>query len=110
MFEILEHPADIGFRAFGGTLEELFANAAVALVSIACEIEEVAPRTEYALSAPGTDYETPPGERVRRGAEGKRGAGAPRRRTPFPPRGPDKNSWLETCLGGVRTRSPGSDS
>src|ERR1039457_4319106 len=58
MFEILEHPADIGFRAFGGTLEELFANAAVALVSIACEIEEVAPRTEYALSATGTDYES----------------------------------------------------
>src|ERR1019366_4188453 len=58
MFEILEHPADIGFRAFGGTLEELFANAAVALVSIACEIEEVAPRTEYALSATGTDHES----------------------------------------------------
>lgn len=58
MFEILEHPADIGFRAFGGELEELFANAAVALVSIACEIEDVAPRTEYALSATGTDYES----------------------------------------------------
>src|ERR1039458_4035648 len=58
MFEILEHPADIGFRAFGGTLEELFANAAVAMISIACEIEDVAPRTEYALSATGTDYES----------------------------------------------------
>jgi SHS2 domain-containing protein len=28
MFEILEQPADIGFRAFGGMLAELFANAA----------------------------------------------------------------------------------
>jgi len=58
MFEILEHPADIGFRVFGGTLEELFANAAVAMVSIACEIEDVVPRIEYALSATGTDYES----------------------------------------------------
>ena len=58
MFEILEHPADIGFRAFGGTLKELFANGAVAMVSIACEIEDVAPRIEYALSAAGTDYES----------------------------------------------------
>ena len=31
---------------------------AVALVSIACEIEEVPPWTEYALSATGTDYES----------------------------------------------------
>jgi len=23
-FEVLEHPADIGFRAFGGTLPDLF--------------------------------------------------------------------------------------
>jgi SHS2 domain-containing protein len=58
MFEILEHPADIGFRAFGGTLEELFATAAAALVSITCEIEDVAPRIEYALSATGTDCES----------------------------------------------------
>jgi SHS2 domain-containing protein len=58
MFEILEHPADIGFRVFGGTLAELFANAAVAMLSIACEIGEVAPRIEYALSATGSDYES----------------------------------------------------
>lgn len=58
MFEILEHPADIGFRAFGGTLEDLFANAAVAMLAIAYEIEDAAPRIEYALSAAGTDYES----------------------------------------------------
>jgi len=29
-FEVLEHPADIGFRAFGGTLPELFARSALA--------------------------------------------------------------------------------
>jgi SHS2 domain-containing protein len=58
VFEILEHPADIGFRVFSGTLAELFANAAVAMLSIGCEIEDVAPRVEYALSATGTDYES----------------------------------------------------
>src|SRR5215469_10241325 len=30
-FEILEHPADIGFRAFGGTLASVFESAALAL-------------------------------------------------------------------------------
>jgi hypothetical protein len=34
-FEILEHPADIGFRVRGGTLVELFENAAAAMLSIA---------------------------------------------------------------------------
>jgi len=57
-FEILEHPADIGFRAFGGTLAELFENAASALLLIACEIEDVVPRYAYQLRAEGTDYES----------------------------------------------------
>ena len=34
-FELLEHTADIGFRVWGSTLEELFENAAAALVSFA---------------------------------------------------------------------------
>lgn len=58
MFEILEHPADIGFRAFGATLEDLFAQAAVAMLSIACDLAPVAPRIEYELSAGGADYES----------------------------------------------------
>ncbi|HTQ55746.1 MAG TPA: archease [Bryobacteraceae bacterium] len=58
MFELLEHPADIGFRAFGETREELFANAAGAMLSIACEIGEVEPRCEYELSATGGDDES----------------------------------------------------
>ena len=57
-FEILEHPADIGFRAFGATPEELFENAAVALVSIAGEVEDVEPRQEYPLQASGSDTES----------------------------------------------------
>jgi len=58
VFEVLEHPADIGFRAFGATLPELFANSAVAMLTIACELEQAAPREEYAISATGSDYES----------------------------------------------------
>jgi SHS2 domain-containing protein len=57
-FEILEHPADIGFRAFGATLPELFANAATAMLSIACDLEKVAPKAEYPIAAAGSDYES----------------------------------------------------
>jgi SHS2 domain-containing protein len=57
-FQILEHPADIGFRAFGGTLPELFENSALALVSISSEIEDVEPRLEYPLEADGSDWES----------------------------------------------------
>ena len=57
-FELLEHPADIGFRVFGRTLPELFENAALALVSIAYEVESVTPESEYTLTASGTDYES----------------------------------------------------
>ncbi len=47
-FEILEHTADVGFRAWGTSLSELFANAARAMMDIAtdaavsqCEMLEV---------------------------------------------------------------------
>ncbi len=36
-FEIIEHPADIGFRCRGRTREELFANASLAMMSLACD-------------------------------------------------------------------------
>ena len=55
MFEILEHPADIGFRAFGDTLEELFANAAIAMLSIAGDPESADPREEYRISVESGD-------------------------------------------------------
>ncbi len=57
MFEILEHPADIGFRARGRTLAELFEQAGEAMASIALELEDIAPRREYPLSAEGPDLE-----------------------------------------------------
>lgn len=58
MFEVIEHTADIGFRATGATPAELFESAAEALVSTALEIEDVQPRTEYPLAAEGEDWES----------------------------------------------------
>ena len=43
-FEVLEHTADIGFRAWGATAAELFENAAQAMMSIAAETETIDPR------------------------------------------------------------------
>ncbi len=56
-FEIIEHPADVGFVAYGATLEELFANAAVALLSLGCELAGVEERDRRELEAAGADLE-----------------------------------------------------
>jgi SHS2 domain-containing protein len=58
MFELLEHPADIGFRVFGATPSELFANAAIAMLSIAADPAQVEPRQSWELTAEGSDYES----------------------------------------------------
>jgi SHS2 domain-containing protein len=58
VFEILEHPADIGFRAFGRTLPELFENAAYALLAIRADPEEVDPHEEFPILADGPDHES----------------------------------------------------
>ncbi len=57
-FEILEHPADVGFLARGRTLEELFANAALALMSLGWELEGVAERERREVTASGEDTES----------------------------------------------------
>ncbi len=54
-FRTLEHPADIGFEAFGPTREEVFANAARALFHLMVDLESVEPRTEAALQVEGSD-------------------------------------------------------
>lgn len=57
-FEILEHPADVGFLAYGATLEELFANAALAMMSLACELQAVEERESRAIEASAADVES----------------------------------------------------
>jgi SHS2 domain-containing protein len=57
-FEILEHPADIGFLAYGTTLEELFANAALAMISIAGDVEAVRETERREIDVTGENTES----------------------------------------------------
>ncbi|HEV3220026.1 MAG TPA: archease [Candidatus Acidoferrales bacterium] len=56
-FEILEHPADVGFFAYGATLEELFANAALAMISIGGDAERVREQERREIDVRGEDAE-----------------------------------------------------
>jgi SHS2 domain-containing protein len=58
VFEILEHTADIGFRACGRTKAEMFTNAALALESIAVTLNDVEPRCPYPVAVIGGDDES----------------------------------------------------
>ena len=57
-FEVIEHPADVGFRAYGATLEELFAHAGLAMMSLAYELEGVEERKRREIEASGADTES----------------------------------------------------
>lgn len=43
-FEWVEHPSDVGFRAFGRDLAEAFANAGIALFEIMTDTGKVEPK------------------------------------------------------------------
>ena len=58
MFEVLEHTADIGFRASAATEAAMLEQAALALVSIAVEIEGIEARHVYPIAASGDDPES----------------------------------------------------
>lgn len=57
-FEIVEHPADVGFVAYGATLEELFENAALAMMSLAGEVDAIEERDKREIQATGGDMES----------------------------------------------------
>ena len=57
-FRILEHTADVGFEAFGSTREEVFANAARALMDLSVDLETIQPPEEMTLQIPGPDVES----------------------------------------------------
>ena len=57
-FDLLEHPADIGFRARGATLEELFANSARALLSIILDPSDIRPLQSISIPGTGADRES----------------------------------------------------
>ncbi|MBI3670875.1 MAG: archease [Acidobacteria bacterium] len=56
-WEILEHPADVGFLAYGATPEELFTNAALAMISLGCDPAGVEEREWRQLEASGADLD-----------------------------------------------------
>jgi SHS2 domain-containing protein len=55
-FRFLDHPADVGFEAFGKTRQEVFANAASALTDLRVDISTVAPREAVEISVRGSDW------------------------------------------------------
>lgn len=57
-YEILEHPADIGFRVTAPTIARLFEGAAGAMLSIAGEPANTSPAGEYPFEASGSDVES----------------------------------------------------
>lgn len=56
-YRFLDHTADGRFRAFGATLEEAFANAALATASLMWDWEAVERRVDIAIEAEGRDAE-----------------------------------------------------
>jgi SHS2 domain-containing protein len=58
VFQVLEHPADVGFRATAPALPELFESAAAALVSIVLNPANVRESETVALAAQGDSIES----------------------------------------------------
>lgn len=56
-YRFFRHTADAKFRAFGQTLEEAFAHAALAVASLMWEWKKIAKNIEIAVTADGNDLE-----------------------------------------------------
>ena len=54
-FEWIEHPSDIGFRAYGRNLAEAFGNAALALFEVMTDTTKVEPREEVKIELGAED-------------------------------------------------------
>lgn len=57
-FEYLPHTADAKFRAYGRTLEEAVANAALAMVSLMWDVDKVVPRTREKVEIRARNFES----------------------------------------------------
>lgn len=57
-FEIMDHTADIGIRAFGNTEAEVFQNAAIGMFSLIAELENVQEISESSIEVEAEDFET----------------------------------------------------
>ncbi len=56
-FRYLDHTSDAKFQAFGRTMEEAFANAALATASLMWDVETIARKVRHPLSIQGKDLE-----------------------------------------------------
>ncbi len=54
-FEWVEHPSDIGFRAYGETLAEAFGNAGLALFEVMVDTSKVRPSEEVEVELEAED-------------------------------------------------------
>jgi len=57
-FRTLEHTADVGFEAFGSTREEVFANAARALMQFIVDLDMIVLSEKVAFEVSGPDPES----------------------------------------------------
>ncbi len=57
-FEIIDHTADVGIRAYGTDMKEAFANAAKALFSLITELDNVAEVTHRDIELTAPDQES----------------------------------------------------
>ncbi|MEM2108019.1 MAG: archease [Candidatus Bathyarchaeia archaeon] len=54
-FEFLEHTADVYIAAYGGTMEEAYENAALAMFEVMTDTEKVAPAIEETVEVEAED-------------------------------------------------------
>jgi len=54
-YKYIEHPSDVGFEAYGDTLEALFAHAAIALYSFMTDVEEIEEEEEREVAIKSED-------------------------------------------------------
>ena len=54
-FRYIEHPSDVGFEAYGATLDELFANAALAMYSFMTDVDAIPETEERAVAVQAED-------------------------------------------------------
>ncbi|MDI6821910.1 MAG: archease [Actinomycetota bacterium] len=57
-FEVLDHTADIGLKAYGTTLKEAFENAAMGMFSIMTDLDKVQPKETFEVDITAEDRET----------------------------------------------------
>jgi SHS2 domain-containing protein len=57
-FEFIEHTADVGIRAYGHTLSELFGNAALGMFSLIAELSNVTPTETMTVEVEAPDRES----------------------------------------------------